>query len=115
MTTLNVLIPRQPVPELKLPLLGGETFDLAVSPAPTFAMLVFYRGLHCPLCAKYLLELEKLHDDFVQRGVIPLAVSTVSAAGSRSCGVALRLVKVVTSLLPCCSMAYSPVQAWQKT
>jgi peroxiredoxin len=76
MTTLNVLIPRQPVPALDLPLLNGERFTLAVSPAPTFAMLVFYRGLHCPLCAKYLLELEKLHDDFVQRGVMPLAISS---------------------------------------
>lgn len=83
MNTLNVLVPRQPVPELKVPLLGGETFELAashaVSPAPTFAMLVFYRGLHCPLCAKYLLELEKLHDEFAQRGVMPLVISSETA------------------------------------
>jgi peroxiredoxin len=82
-TTLNVLIPRQTVPELKLPLLAGASFDLvaslAVSPAPTFAMLVFYRGLHCPLCAKYLLELEKMHDEFIQRGVLPLAISSDTA------------------------------------
>jgi peroxiredoxin len=99
MTTLNVLIPRQPVPALDVPLLGGGRFQLAVPPAPTtrlreqanqtgeanmvgrpqggtFDMLVFYRGLHCPLCAKYLLELEKLHDDFVRRGVNPVALST---------------------------------------
>ena len=79
MTNLNVLIPRQPVPELKVPLLGGKSFELAVSPAPTFNMLVFYRGLHCPLCAKYLLELEKLYGDFVQRGVMPLAISSDTA------------------------------------
>jgi peroxiredoxin len=75
MTTLNVLIPRQAVPPLAVPLLGGGVFDLAVLPAPTFNLLVFYRGLHCPLCAKYLLELEKLYDDFLQRGVVPLAIS----------------------------------------
>lgn len=83
MTTINVLIPRQTVPELKVPLLGGATFDLgaslAVPPAPTFAMPVFYRGLHCPLCAKYLLELEKLYDDFARRGVMPLAISSDTA------------------------------------
>lgn len=86
MTPLNVLIPRQPVPTLDVPLLDGTRFDLAaalaapaVAPAPTFAMLVFYRGLHCPICAKYLLELEKLHGDFVQRGVLPLAISSDNA------------------------------------
>lgn len=72
----TVLIPRQPVPALKLSLLGGDHFDLAVAPAPTFHLLVFYRGLHCPLCAKYLVELERLHGEFVQRGVQPLAISS---------------------------------------
>jgi peroxiredoxin len=76
MTMLNVLIPRQPVPALDLPLIDGARFNLAVPPAPTFTMLVFYRGLHCPLCAKYLIELEKLHNDFIQRGVHPLAISS---------------------------------------
>ncbi|MDP1958056.1 MAG: redoxin domain-containing protein, partial [Rhodocyclaceae bacterium] len=79
MTTLNVLIPRQPVPALDVPLLGGGRFDLAVSPAPTFAMIVFYRGLHCPLCAKYLMELERLHDEFINRGVLPVAISSDTA------------------------------------
>ncbi len=83
MTAPHILIPRQPVPPLAVTLLDGTRFDLsatlAVTPPPTFAMLVFYRGLHCPLCAKYLLELEKLHDDFVQRGVLPLAISSDTA------------------------------------
>lgn len=74
--TLAVLMPRQPVPPLDVPLLGGGRFDLAVSPAPTFDMLVFYRGLHCPLCAKYLVELERLHPEFEQRGVRPIAISS---------------------------------------
>jgi peroxiredoxin len=50
-------------------LLGGiqpERFDL----------LVFYRGLHCPVYAKYLLELSKLKDEFSQRGVTILALSS---------------------------------------
>ncbi len=75
----SVLIPRFPVPRLEIPLLGGGQFELAVAPAPTFHLLVFYRGLHCPLCAKYLIELERLHGDFVQRGVLPLAISSDTA------------------------------------
>lgn len=79
MPTLNVLIPRQPVPALDVPLLGGGRYAPAVPPAPTFAMIVFYRGLHCPLCAKYLTELERLHDEFVSRGVMPVAISSDTA------------------------------------
>lgn len=79
MSALHVLIPRQAVPALDLPLAGGGRFNLAVSPAPTFTLLVFYRGLHCPLCAKYLIELERLHGEFLQRGVVPLAISSDDA------------------------------------
>lgn len=74
---LATLIPRQTVPDLHLPVLNTDAaFDLAASPAPPFTLLVFYRGLHCPLCANYLAELERLHDKFVERGVIPLAISS---------------------------------------
>ncbi len=74
--SLNVLIPRQPVPALSVPLLGGDRYTLGAAPASTFDMVVFYRGLHCPLCAKYLIELERLHEDFVSRGVLPVAISS---------------------------------------
>lgn len=76
MPSPSVLIPRQTVPALDVPLLGGGRFNVAASPAPTFSMIVFYRGLHCPLCAKYLMELERLHADFVARGVQPVAISS---------------------------------------
>jgi peroxiredoxin len=73
---LTVLLPRQPVPPLDVPLLDGGRYVLGVPPAPTFAMVVFYRGLHCPLCAKYLTELERLYPEFAQRGVTAVAVSS---------------------------------------
>lgn len=76
MEALKVLIPRMPVPAIDLPLLGGQRYPASARPAPTFRMFVFYRGLHCPLCAKYLMELERLHDDFTARGVVPLAISS---------------------------------------
>ena len=54
------LLPRQPVPALDVPLVTGGRFILGASPGERFDLLVFYRGLHCPICAKYLIELERL-------------------------------------------------------
>lgn len=73
-----MLIPRQPVPALNLPLVEGGRFDLAEQSAHRFTMLVFYRGLHCPICATYLKELEKRVADFAERGVACVAVSSDS-------------------------------------
>jgi peroxiredoxin len=73
--TARALLPRHPVPALNVPLVGGGRFVLGASPGKQFDMLVFYRGLHCPICAKYLLELERLADEFASRGVQVVAVS----------------------------------------
>ncbi len=70
------LIPRQKTPELSLPLLGGGTFDLDAESAKTGTVVCFYRGLHCPICANYLKELERLTPDFAERGVATVAVSS---------------------------------------
>jgi peroxiredoxin len=70
------LTPRQPVPALNIPLVKGGRFVLGAAPAPTFELIVFYRGLHCPICAKYLMELERLMPEFEQRGVHVVAVSS---------------------------------------
>jgi peroxiredoxin len=52
---------------------------LGAKPGETFDLLVFYRGLHCPICAKYLLELERLAPEFASRGVQVVAVSSDDA------------------------------------
>lgn len=78
MSTL-ALTPRQPVPALGIPLVGGGRFVLGATPAPTFDLVVFYRGLHCPICAKYLMELERLMPEFEKRGVHVVAVSSDTA------------------------------------
>ncbi len=70
------LIPRHPVPALNLPLVGGGRYVLGAEPGERFDLVVFYRGLHCPICAKYLLELERLAPEFAQRGVKIVAVSS---------------------------------------
>lgn len=71
---MNVLKPRQAVPSLEVATLKGP-WSLSAQAPEHFTMLVFYRGLHCPICAKYLQELEKLAADFEQAGVTVLALS----------------------------------------
>jgi peroxiredoxin len=70
------LLPRQPVPELDVELVSGGRFVIGASPGERFDLLVFYRGLHCPICAKYLIELERLTPEFVSRGVQVVAISS---------------------------------------
>ncbi|MFK7881581.1 peroxiredoxin-like family protein [Roseobacter sp.] len=71
-----MLMPRQKTPDLSLPLLGGGQFDLSNENAETGTVVCFYRGLHCPICATYLAELEKRTADFAERGVKTIAISS---------------------------------------
>ncbi|MDC0738822.1 peroxiredoxin-like family protein [Cognatishimia sp. SS12] len=71
-----MLTPRQKTPGLTLPLVGGGTFDLAQENSERGTVICFYRGLHCPICANYLKEFEKLVKDFEERGVTCIAVSS---------------------------------------
>lgn len=71
-----MLIPRQKTPGLTVPKLDGANFDLTSDGAERFTLVVFYRGLHCPICATYLKELERLVPEFESRGVSPIAISS---------------------------------------
>lgn len=80
----SALVPRYPVPALSVPLVGGGRFVLGAQPGEKFDLVVFYRGLHCPICAKYLMELERLSPEFVARGVQVVAVSSDDAERARA-------------------------------
>jgi peroxiredoxin len=69
-------MPRRPVPELRVPTLAHGDYVLADDAPAAFGLVVFYRGLHCPICVKYLLELGRLQPDFERRGVKVIAVSS---------------------------------------
>jgi peroxiredoxin len=69
-------MPRQPVPTLNVPTLAHGDFVLADDAATNFTLVVFYRGLHCPMCLKYLLELGRMQPEFDRRGVKLIAVSS---------------------------------------
>lgn len=71
-----MLIPRQKTPNLNLPILTGETFDLSTEVSERGTIICFYRGLHCPICATYLKELDRLTPEFAARGVTTIAASS---------------------------------------
>ena len=71
-----MLMPREKTPDLKLPILGGGEFNLTTDGSERGTVVCFFRGLHCPLCATYLQELERLTPDFAERGVKTVAVSS---------------------------------------
>ena len=71
-----MLLPRKPVPALTLPTLGGDTFSLARDMSERGIVVCFYRGLHYPLCAAYLKELERLTPAFAERGIKTIAISS---------------------------------------
>lgn len=71
-----MLMPRQKTPSLVVPTLDHGTFDLSSQTSERGTVICFYRGLHCPICANYLKEMEKLVDAFAERGVATLAVSS---------------------------------------
>ena len=72
---MNRPTPKHKAPELKFPLLGGGDWQLDQQDPENFTLIVFYRGLHCPICKKYLQQLETLIPDFKDRGVNVVAIS----------------------------------------
>ena len=78
-----MLMPRQKTPGLTVPTLDHGTFDLATEGSERGTVICFYRGLHCPICATYLKELERLTPDFASRGVTTIAISADPADRAR--------------------------------
>lgn len=71
-----MLTPRLKTPNFTLPVVGGGSVDLSAEHGERGTIVCFYRGLHCPICANYLKELEKLVEAFAERGVKCIAVSS---------------------------------------
>ncbi|MEZ5931975.1 MAG: peroxiredoxin-like family protein [Alphaproteobacteria bacterium] len=84
-----MLIPRQKTPGLAVETVAHGSFDLASEASERGTVICFYRGLHCPICATYLQELERLTPEFEQRGVTTIAIS--SDAKDRAEGMADKL------------------------
>ena len=76
MTALTPLFPRQPVPSLEVPLVGGGSWKLADQSPENFTLIVFYRGLHCPICSNYLRDLNRKIEDFGKTGTEVICISS---------------------------------------
>jgi peroxiredoxin len=79
-----MLIPRQNVPPLVVQTLAHGIYTLHEQQPKNFSLVVFYRGLHCPICLKYLLELGRQLAAFGERGVEVIAVSADDADRARA-------------------------------
>lgn len=76
MSRPNTLFARQPVPELTIDTLDHGVWRLGDQSPERFTLIAFYRGLHCPICSKYLNDLEKHLGDLGERGTGVIAVSS---------------------------------------
>ncbi|TXC79036.1 peroxiredoxin-like family protein [Paraburkholderia azotifigens] len=78
-----MLFPRQTAPALVVDTLDHGSFDLASEVPGRMTLICFYRGLHCPTCAMYLRELERLTPEFAERGITTIAISSDSEPRAR--------------------------------
>lgn len=62
-------------PELKADFVDGGRFDVHARDGGESALIVFYRGLHCPKCKEQLRELDQKSAEFRKRGISLYAVS----------------------------------------
>jgi peroxiredoxin len=76
-------MPRRPVPDLSVPTLDGPTWTLSEQAPENFTLIVFYRGLHCPICSGYIRDLDRKESKFNEKGVEVLAVSSDSEDRAR--------------------------------
>lgn len=76
MSDIIPLLPRQNVPDMTVPLVGGGEWSVGKAKGDPFTMIVVYRGLHCPICKGYIGGLEKMLDKFHEKGVEVVTVST---------------------------------------
>ncbi len=77
---LQPLMPRQKVPALSVETVDGATWTLADRKPENFTLLVFYRGLHCPVCRSYLRDLQAHLGAFKDLGVEVFALSSDTEA-----------------------------------
>ncbi|MGJ8664932.1 MAG: peroxiredoxin-like family protein [Patiriisocius sp.] len=81
-----MILPKNNIPNLDLNLINDTQWSLVKQNAPNYTLIVFYRGLHCPVCKKYLEELTTKIEDFTERGVHLFAASMDSEKRAKKAG-----------------------------
>ncbi|MDH3715677.1 MAG: AhpC/TSA family protein [Gammaproteobacteria bacterium] len=77
------LMPRQATPALSVDTLDHGQWSLAEQSPQRFTLIVFYRGLHCPICKPYVRELDRQFTAFSELGVEAIVLSTDDAERAR--------------------------------
>jgi peroxiredoxin len=72
--------PRRPAPDLTVPLLSGGTYRLADRHPDGHTIVVFFRGLHRPVCRAQLSELNRRLDGIRHQDIEVIAVSAETRA-----------------------------------
>lgn len=74
-TTSPKLLVGTPAPVLEVKTLDGSTWKLSEQTPEHYTMVVFYRGLHCPVCQQYISDLDRKLEAFEKLGVNAIAIS----------------------------------------
>jgi len=69
------ILPTRAVPDFTVPLIDGGQFQLSQRLGDKFTLLLFYRGVHCPICKMQVRDLQRKLSDFAERGVTVVAIS----------------------------------------
>ena len=72
----NNIVPGKKTPDLVLNTLDNDKWSLEANLNKTKTMVVFYRGLHCPLCLLQIKELGRLQKEYQEKGVEIVVVSS---------------------------------------
>ncbi len=78
--------PQQKVPSLDVNLINGTQWSMEKQNPEKYTMILFYRGIHCPVCKKQLESLKEKLQDFVDRGVNVIAISMDTEAKAKKAG-----------------------------
>ena len=60
----NVIKPGEKAPNLSFKTLNGSTWSLQYNLLNEMNIIIFYRGLHCPVCKEYLVSIQNQLDDY---------------------------------------------------
>ncbi len=70
-----MLTPNAQVPALSVNTVAGDNWELSAQSPKNFTMVIFYRGLHCPVCKSYLQKLLTLQTGYEEAGFSTIAIS----------------------------------------
>jgi peroxiredoxin len=80
------MIPQQKAPSLELDLINNTKWIMDKQNPDKYTMILFYRGIHCPVCRKQLESLKDKLGAFVDRGVNVIAVSMDTEERAKKAG-----------------------------